>query len=174
MGSRGPLPKPDRSSLHGNRDKRSPKVTPKPQPIAVDQPPPANFSSEAADEWRKALAACGSMRSLTSADLALLEQWSIARADFIRATRELEAGGMVITDSEGNAKRSPWLSVRDRASDMIIRLAKEFGFSPAARLRLGHPIQSEGKHVPAKSEGEFDIDDFIRRDAELHEPVGSA
>ena len=171
--SRRPYPS-ELTSLHGNAGKRRPKITPKSQSISADYPPPDYFSAEAAAEWREALAVCASMRTLTKGDLRLLAQWSLASAEYNQATRELQKHGVVILDSNGDQKRSPWFFVRNRASEALIRLASEFGFSPASRVRLGQPIQSEAKHVAPKAEGEFDIDEFIRRDAELQEPVGSA
>jgi P27 family predicted phage terminase small subunit len=164
--SRRPYPA-ELTSLHGNASKRRPKLTPKSQSISADYPPPDYFSPEAVAEWREALAACASMRTLTAADLGLLTQWSLARAEFIQATRELQKNGVVILDSHGDQKRSPWFFVRNRASEALIRLASEFGFSPASRVRLGQPVQSEPKQPSPKAEG--DIDAYLEEGRRLHD-----
>jgi P27 family predicted phage terminase small subunit len=116
-----------------NPGHRGPKSTAaKSEVVGPDYPAPDHLSPEAAKEWEAALIACASIRTITGADLKLPEQWSIARADFVRAAREIEQHGPVITDKDGNQKRSPWYFIQNKANDKLLRLANEFGWSPAS------------------------------------------
>jgi P27 family predicted phage terminase small subunit len=133
----GPPPQPaELQALNGNpshRRKRPP--TAQGGFVAADHPPPEYLPKLAQSEWRRQLKNIASMGTLTVPDLGLVEQWAILRADLITMTRQLDKEELIVTDSNGMARRNPLLIARGKANDALLRLSVELGWSPCARTR---------------------------------------
>lgn len=142
----GRRPKPTAlKALHGNPGKRRlPKNEPKPPAASAELPTPGYLNRYAKQEWRRLAPILRDLGLLTETDLGLLEAWCSAKGDLVQAERQLKRGGIVVEDSKGNLRRSPWVMVKSKAIEQMCRLGTEFGFSPASRPRLGAPARPAG------------------------------
>jgi P27 family predicted phage terminase small subunit len=102
--------------------------------------PPEYFSEAAKAEWARLIEELGPGGIVSSLDRGLLECFAAARGDFVESERNLRKDGAVITDRDGNVRRSPWCFVRARAIDVICRVGAELGLSPVSRVRLGERL----------------------------------
>jgi P27 family predicted phage terminase small subunit len=157
---RGRKPTPTAmKQLHGNPGKRAlPAHEPKPT-LVTAAPAPAHLGRDARKEWRRKMVELAPLGLAAEIDLGLLEVWCSAKGDFVAAERALKRDGIVIEDKDGNARRSPWTFVKAKAVEQLIRVAAEFGFSPASRPRIGRtlaPLPNEGIHGSAPQTDSLD------------------
>jgi P27 family predicted phage terminase small subunit len=125
--------------LRGNPGKRAlPRDEPDPDAL-VDVDPPAWLSEVAQEEWRRLAPELIRLGLLTVADFGLFATYCSAWADFVTAEQALRGGGLVGQGKEKQPVRSPWLMVKYRAMDALVRIGDRFGFSPSARTSLGSP-----------------------------------
>lgn len=156
----GPKPMPTYLKvLRGNPGKR--RIKPEPQPAIPDSVPdaPTYLARYAREEWNRIAPELYRLRLLTVFDIQPLaaycvayERWRTAneRLDEI-ASRDPLAGLVIKTSTKGTLMQSPvFLAARQSARDMI-RYASEFGFTPAARARIG----ADG-YGPPKPASKFD------------------
>lgn len=159
---RGRKPKPTAiKELQGNPGKRAPNSA-EPKPAAAGTvPPPAHLAKDGAAEWRRITAELKSIGLVSRLDLGLLAVWCAAYGDFVQAERALKRGGLVKKGDDGVWRRNPWLMVKSKAVEQMVRIGSEFGLSPASRPRLGRiPAGGgiEGDHgtIPAAESDALD------------------
>jgi P27 family predicted phage terminase small subunit len=139
MGSRGPQKTPTKIlQLRGSRRGKE-------RPDEVDygsEPPdcPKELVGEARREWHRQMACMQAIGLVAPVDRALLAAFCEAWAEFIRLVQEIHQ----LSRKEGLAgyKKAidmKLVKVKDQAAARLIRLAGEFGFSPAARTRVKMP-----------------------------------
>ena len=161
--------------LHGAQKSLLPKNEPQPKLITEDFPPPENLGHEAKTEWRKMIPALRQMGLLSTVDLTLLESWCAAAGDFRIATAALDRDGILIRDKDGYLRRSPWVFIKSKAVQELKGLASEFGFSPAARPRLGREIEAAPKAPRATgSDNKDDAPQTLREFLETKDTKGEA
>lgn len=135
-----PTPKPLPTAikrLRGNPGKRRlPPNEPLPAP-AGEPKPPAHLAKEAKAEWRYITAELRALGLISKIDVGLLEGWCVARGDFIQACRALKREGLIVERSGEPPRRNPWLMVKSKAVEQMVRIGSEFGLSPASRPRIG-------------------------------------
>jgi P27 family predicted phage terminase small subunit len=142
--------------LHGNPGKRGlPKHEPKPPLVEGSLPAPRHLSRDAAAEWRRMLPLLRSMRVLTDADLVMVAALCSLVGDFAMAERHLRREGLVIVGRDGNEVRSPWLFVKTKAIEQIIRISTEFGLTPASRTRIVGSAAAPKADDPGNSFDEY-------------------
>ena len=57
---------------------------------------------------------------------------------------ELDLGGVPFRfDEAGYPIQSPYVSIANRQAEIMMRIASEFGFTPASRSRISTPIKNE-------------------------------
>jgi P27 family predicted phage terminase small subunit len=157
-------------TLHGNPGKRRlPKSEPKPPAIDVALSAPSHLGAEAAAEWHDKVALLRSMRLLTKADLGQLSAWCSAYGDFVQSATKLNEQGLVIEDAQGVQRRNPWVMVKTKAIEQMMRIGSEFGFTPASRPKIGRggvlPLGEGDNGNPSAAAGPINsLDDYLGDD----------
>jgi P27 family predicted phage terminase small subunit len=142
---RGRKPIPSHLQLvRGNPGKRP--LKPEPQPaIPESLPEPPDFLSlVAAKEWRRIVPELSRLNLLTVLDINPLAVYCEAYAHWVEAELALAEmadgdpdGGLVVKGSTGSPIANPLIKVARCAAADVVRYASEFGFTPAARTRIG-------------------------------------
>ena len=164
MGLRGPPPKPTALRLLEGNPARRPLNQNEPQPRKLSQvEPPADLSDEGKAVFRalsKELICCGLM---TAVDVEPFYRYVKLLLEYRHADREV-GGKYVIPfkDKEGRLAYflpNPWLSIRDKAMDRLLRLEKEFGMTPSSRVRMIAIMTNPDSHEvtdPYDDDGDYE------------------
>lgn len=148
MATRGPKPKPSHLHLvNGNPGKRARNTREAKPPLAEPTPPP-HLSDDAKVEWGRVmsqLTKCGLMTEIDRAALAAYCQaygrWVQAeRALAEMAKRDLLTSGLLIKTTGGNAIQNPLVGTANKAMELMLKAAAEFGMTPSARSRINVDI----------------------------------
>src|SRR5260370_1477066 len=86
---------------------------------------------------------------LTGTDREVLAVWVVACVERARAAAEVRRMGQVVKTKDGNAINDPYLGIVNRQAFIMIRTARELGFTPSARASLGMTEKS-GRTIGAK------------------------
>lgn len=166
-GQRGPKGLPANvHMLQGNRSKKNMadllnEVRP---PVSIPTPP-EHLLDEAKAEWDRITAQLEPLGLVTEIDMAVLAAYCQAFARWCRAESQLKAlGDAALIEVTPNKfkQQSALLLIANRAEERMLKLATEFGMTPAARARVSpsNPqgdlfgFGSEGKQAP-KGPGRF-------------------
>src|SRR5262245_34316505 len=151
MGARGPAPTPtELLSLRGSRRAAGRKGELRPPACAPSCP--GWLVPEAKREWRRAVKQLLALGILAEIDRALLAAYCEAWAEFAAVSADLEKTSRLVETDKGNVIQSPLVGIRNRAAERLLRLAAQFGMSPAARTRINAPTEDE----PAEEEDPFE------------------
>lgn len=133
---RGRRPKPTRLKLlMGNPGKRPINMDePKPEPMVPDCPP--ELGPVARKEWHRLAAELAKLRILTQLDRAALAAYCGAYALWAEATENIQKFGTMVKSPTGYPIQSPYVSIANRQAEIMMRIASEFGFTPASRSRI--------------------------------------
>jgi len=139
---RGRRPKPTRlKMLTGNPGKRRlNEDEPRPNPNIPECPP--ELGPVARTEWDRLVDELAVLRMLTNLDRAALAAYCGAYALWAEATVQLQKYGAMIKSPTGFPIQSPYLSIVNRQAEIMMRIASEFGFTPASRSRIATPAKS--------------------------------
>lgn len=131
----GPPPTPrGLRVLRGNPGKRRlPKTELRPTPGASC---PSDLSAAARTEWKRLEPELLRLGILTRIDRALLAAYCDAWSDFVWAVKQTRGGRRTTIAGNGTEIPHPAMTIKSQASERLRKLAAEFGFSPAARMRL--------------------------------------
>jgi P27 family predicted phage terminase small subunit len=133
---RGRRPKPTRLKvLTGNPGKR-PLNELEPTPEVAVPDCPAELNPAAKREWDRLVVELGKLRILTHLDRAALATYCGAYALWAEAMVQLQKYGTMIKSPSGYPQQSPYLAVANRQAEIMMRIAAEFGFTPASRSRI--------------------------------------
>lgn len=122
--------------LAGNPGKRAlNNKEPKPEKSKVPSAP-SHLNAVASREWKRIAKELHRLGVLTQLDRAALAAYCSAYADYVKAEKELTKSGEVINSSEGNAYQSPWMGIKKRSMDQMIKFGTEFGLTPSSRVRI--------------------------------------
>lgn len=97
---------------------------------------PAELSPRARQEWALIVSELTSKGVLSSFDRMPLAVFCNACAQYFEAMEEVQKYGAMIKSPNGYPVQSPYLSVANKHADTMIRIASEFGFTPASRSRI--------------------------------------
>jgi P27 family predicted phage terminase small subunit len=140
---RGRRPKPTRLKLlTGNPGKR-PLNANEPRPEAAIPECPVELGPVARREWDRMAAELASLRILTQLDRAALAAYCGAYAMWAEATQAIQKYGAMIKSPTGYPVQSPYVAIANRQTEIMMRIASEFGFTPASRSRIAAPITRE-------------------------------
>src|SRR5262245_44932549 len=99
----------------------------------------AELGPTARQEWHRSVAeltAAGSLRNVDRGPLALycfsFQQWR-------EAISAIQKYGSVMKSPNDYPVQSPYVSIAKHHADTMMRIATEFGFTPASRLRMWTP-----------------------------------
>jgi P27 family predicted phage terminase small subunit len=153
---RGRRPKPTRlKALTGNPGKRP--LNPnelRPEPKVPDCP--AQLGPVAHQEWERLTAELGKLRLLTELDRAALAAYCNAYGLWAEAIEALQKYGTMVKSPSGYPQQSPYLSVANRQAEIMMRIALEFGFTPASRGRISMSIKDQQDLVDLMGEDDSD------------------
>lgn len=173
MGKRGPAPEPTAlKRLKGNPGKR--KLNSREPQYPPEDPRSASWLKAAAkDEWDRLAPILRAQGLLAVTDRRALEAYCQAYARWRQAEEMLDkVPTLVGKSSSGYLYPVPWVSIAQRQMELMLKLAQEFGFTPASRSRTTMPVDgvpdaadpdddffaqgsAGGKHQPDQS-GAFD------------------
>jgi P27 family predicted phage terminase small subunit len=80
---------------------------------------------------------------LTNLDRAALAAYCGAYALWAEATEAIQTYGTMVKSPSGYPMQSPYVSVANRQAEIMMRIASEFGFTPASRSRISTPSAAE-------------------------------
>lgn len=139
---RGRRPKPTRLKvLTGNPGKRPlNKNEPRPDPCVPECPP--ELGPAAQREWTRLVNELSTLNMITSLDRAALATYCGAYALWAEATEAIQKFGAMVKSPTGYPMQSPYISIANRQAEIMMRIASEFGFTPASRSRIALPEES--------------------------------
>jgi P27 family predicted phage terminase small subunit len=140
---RGRKPKPTRVKiLTGNPGKRALNHDePRPEPAIPECP--AELNPVAQKEWNRLVVELAPLRILTHLDRAALASYCGAFALWAEAMEAIQKYGAMVKSPSGYPVQSPYLAIANRQTEIMMRIASEFGFTPASRSRIATPRQQE-------------------------------
>ena len=140
---RGRRPKPTRiKMLTGNPGKRPlNQHEPRPNPVVPDCPP--ELGPAAQREWVRLVGELSSLNMVTRLDRAALATYCGAYALWAEATEAIQKFGAMVKSPTGYPMQSPYISIANRQAEIMMRIASEFGFTPASRSRIFTPPQDQ-------------------------------
>ncbi len=98
---------------------------------------PPELGAVAQKEWDRIFAELTRDADLLQAvDQAMLAVYCAAYAEWLEATEALHKYGTVMKSPTGYPIQSPYVSIANQKAQMMLAVAKEFGFTPASRGRL--------------------------------------
>lgn len=114
---------------------------PKPEAIAPDCPP--ELGPVAQREWQRLSVELNKLRILTQLDRAALAAYCGAYSLWAEATENIQKFGTMVKSPSGYPIQSPYVSIANRQAEIMMRIASEFGFTPASRSRISIPAKQE-------------------------------
>src|SRR6266576_2685661 len=140
---RGRRPKPTRMKvLTGNPGKRPlNEHEPRPIPVVPDCPPELGLAAQR--EWARLVGELSSLNMITKLDRAALATYCGAYALWAEATEAIQKFGAMVKSPTGYPMQSPYISIANRQAEIMMRIASEFGFTPASRSRISMPQEDE-------------------------------
>jgi P27 family predicted phage terminase small subunit len=136
---RGRRPTPTRLKvLTGNPGKRPLNVD-EPRPEVAIPDCPVELGPIARGEWDRMAPQLASLRILTQLDRAALAAYCGAYAMWAEATEAIQKYGTMVKSPTGYPVQSPYVSIANRQAEIMMRIASEFGFTPASRSRISAP-----------------------------------
>lgn len=140
---RGRRPKPTRMKvLTGNPGKRR-LNTDEPRPPAEIPECPSELGPVARREWDRLAVQLGALKLLTALDRAALAAYCGAYALWAEATEAIQKYGTMVKSPSGYPIQSPYVSIANRQAEIMMRIASEFGFTPASRSRISTSSKNE-------------------------------
>jgi P27 family predicted phage terminase small subunit len=133
---RGRRPIPTRIKvLTGNPGKRPlNEHEPHPEPRIPDCPP--QLGPIAREEWERLTSELSSLRIVTALDRPALAAYCNAYGLWAEATDAIQKYGTMVKSPTGYPIQSPYVSIANRQAEIMMRIASEFGFTPASRSRI--------------------------------------
>jgi P27 family predicted phage terminase small subunit len=136
---RGRRPKPTRLKvLTGNPGKR-PLNAAEPSPEIATPECPLELGPVAKREWDRLVGELAPLRILTNLDRAALAAYCGAYGMWAEATEAIQKYGTMVKSPSGYPVQSPYVSIANRQAEIMMRIASEFGFTPASRSRISTP-----------------------------------
>jgi P27 family predicted phage terminase small subunit len=139
---RGRRPKPTRLKLLAGNPGKRPMNENEPKPEAAIPECPPELSPAARNEWERLVGELSALRMLTNLDRAALAAYCGAYALWAEATEAIQKYGVMIKSPQGFPIQSPYLAIANRQSEIMMRIASEFGLTPASRSRIATTAES--------------------------------
>jgi P27 family predicted phage terminase small subunit len=140
---RGRRPKPTRMKvLTGNPGKR-PLNENEPRPDVAIPDCPTELGPVAKREWERLVGDLAKLKLMTNFDRAMLAAYCGAYALWAEATEAIQKYGTMIKSPSGYPVQSPYVAIANRQAEIMMRIASEFGFTPASRSRISTPSQTD-------------------------------
>lgn len=111
-----------------------------PDTIIPECPDP--LGTVARQEWDRLAGELGKLNLLTNLDRAALAAYCGAYALWAESTEAIQKYGTMVKSPSGYPIQSPYVSIANRQAEIMMRIASEFGFTPASRSRIAKPPQN--------------------------------
>jgi P27 family predicted phage terminase small subunit len=128
--------------LTGNPGRR-PLNANEPRPEALIPDCPVELGPVARREWDRLVVELAPLRMLTNLDRAALASYCGAYGMWAEATEAIQKFGTMVKAPSGFPVQSPYVSIANRQAEIMMRIASEFGFTPASRSRISAPSEDE-------------------------------
>jgi P27 family predicted phage terminase small subunit len=133
---RGRKPKPTKQKeLEGNPGKRALNKR-EPKPDAAIPPCPQHLKGPARTEWDRITKELVKLKMISNLDRASLVAYCSAWGDYVKACNKLTTQGEVIISEAGNVYQNPWVGIKNKSMEKIVKISAEFGMTPSSRSRL--------------------------------------
>lgn len=133
---RGRRPKPTRLKVLAGNPGRRPLNDDEPRPEAAILECPPELGPVAQREWQRLAGELTTLRMLTNLDRAALAAYCGAYALWAEATENIQKFGTMVKSPSGYPIQSPYVAIANRQAEIMMRIASEFGFTPASRSRI--------------------------------------
>jgi P27 family predicted phage terminase small subunit len=97
---------------------------------------PAELGAVARREWDRIVPLLAADDRITALDQGPLAIYCSAYAGWLEAITALQTYGTMMKSPNGYPIQSPYVSIASKQAEIMIRIAAEFGFTPASRMRL--------------------------------------
>jgi len=132
----GRKPKPTAlKKLNGNPGKRALNDK-EPKPESAIPSCPAHVVGVGRVEWNRVTKELKKLNLITKVDRAALAAYCTAYKDYVDAEHALKKEGVVIISEKGGAYQNPWMPIKKRSMDQMVKFGAEFGLTPSSRARL--------------------------------------
>lgn len=95
------------------------------------------LSDGARRQWLVMVDRLRGMQVLSQGDREALAQFCAAWDQYERMEQQCQVAEFVVPGSRGGMVANPIFGMRDRAWDRVLKMGKEFGYTPAARADIG-------------------------------------
>lgn len=136
---RGRRPRPTRLKVLAGNPGRRPLNEDEPKPEAAIPECPPELGPVAQREWQRLAEELIALRMLTNLDRAALAAYCGAYALWAEATENIQKFGTMVKSPSGYPIQSPYVAIANRQAEIMMRIASEFGFTPASRSRISTP-----------------------------------
>jgi P27 family predicted phage terminase small subunit len=124
--------------LTGNPGKRPLNASePRPEPALPECP--AELGIVAQREWGRLTKELSKLSLMTHLDRGALATYCGAYGMWAEAMEQIQKYGTMVKSPNGFPVQSPYLSIANRQAEIMMRIASEFGFTPASRSRISTP-----------------------------------
>ena len=110
---------------------------PRPEPALPECP--TELSPAAQREWTRLASELSKLKMITNLDRGALATYCGAYGMWAEAMEQIQKYGTMIKSPTGFPVQSPYLSIANRQAEIMMRIASEFGFTPASRSRISAP-----------------------------------
>jgi P27 family predicted phage terminase small subunit len=118
-------------------------------PVSLPEPPKI-LQGTSLDEWHRITKLLAITGSVTELDMSALVGYCVEYAKFTNANEKLaKTDSMLVRSTKGTVMANPLLKISDHALANMLRIAQDFGFSPAARRSLR--IEPKAEELNEKS-----------------------
>jgi len=149
--------------LTGNPGKRPLNPNePQPKPEIPECPP--QLGPVAREEWDRLTTHLASLRMITALDRTALATYCSAYGLWAEAIEAVQKYGTMVKSPTGYPIQSPYVSIANRQAEIMMRIASEFGFTPASRSRIS---------MPGPPDSQTSLFDFVPETDDDPEPQGS-
>jgi P27 family predicted phage terminase small subunit len=111
------------------------KKTSKAERLAPECPPELGPAARA--EWHRLVPELARLNHITQLDRGPLAIYCMAYALWAEAAEFIQKYGTMVKTPKGYPVQSPYVAILNRQAETMMRIASEFGFTPACRDKLG-------------------------------------
>jgi P27 family predicted phage terminase small subunit len=118
------------------------KITPRLRPGIPTPPKRVQENPDALEEWNHTAPILVEARLLTHGDRAAFAAYCLTYARWCHAEDMLDelSGEWVQKSMRDNNILNPWIGIRQKLCDMMLRFQGEFGLTPSSRVSLGYRV----------------------------------
>lgn len=145
MEKRGPKKKPHQLKIIQGTARKDRTNTSAPNPNLLNKIPPcpARFNARAKVIWKTVCTNLNDLNLLTDVDVHMVEEYVYWKEMSERAEKELKENGEVCEfvnkANQTYITESPWLAIKQKASDRVLKIGVQFGFTPSSRSDIKAP-----------------------------------